>query len=107
MNNAIFNFERPKNEPILSYKSCSPERIKLEKELENLANTVTEIPLIIGGKEIRTGVTETVRMLNVFGCAKLLPGAVLLEAEGIILIKVRPVPVEQVEGPRHVIFHGD
>lgn len=62
MNNAIFSFERPKNEPILSYKSCSPERIKLEKELENLANTVTEIPLIIGGKEIRTGVTETVRM---------------------------------------------
>ena len=54
MNNAIFQFERPANEPVLSYEPCSPERLALEKELKNLSETVTEIPLIIGGKEVRT-----------------------------------------------------
>lgn len=62
MNNAIFNFDCPKNEPILDYKPCSTERIKLQKELENLSKTVTEIPLIIGGKEVKTGVTGNVVM---------------------------------------------
>ncbi|HPJ47089.1 MAG TPA: aldehyde dehydrogenase family protein, partial [Tenuifilaceae bacterium] len=54
MNNAIFQFERPANEPVLSYEPCSPERLALEKELKNLSGTVTEIPLIIGGKEVKT-----------------------------------------------------
>ncbi|BDX38602.1 1-pyrroline-5-carboxylate dehydrogenase [Tenuifilaceae bacterium CYCD] len=62
MNNAIFNFERPKNEPILEYRPNSQERIRLEKELENLANNPIEIPIIIGGKEIKTGTTGKVVM---------------------------------------------
>ncbi len=62
MNNAIFNIERPKNEPILEYRPNSAERVNLEKELANLANNPIEIPIIIGGKEIRTGNTGKVVM---------------------------------------------
>lgn len=62
MNNSIFKFERPKNEPIMAYTPCSAERVALEKELENLSKSIMDIPLIIGGKEIRTGVTGKVVM---------------------------------------------
>jgi 1-pyrroline-5-carboxylate dehydrogenase len=57
MNNAIFNFVEPKNEPVLDYLQRSNERIQLEKELFEQSNKVIDIPLIIGGKEIRTGQT--------------------------------------------------
>jgi 1-pyrroline-5-carboxylate dehydrogenase len=62
MNNAIYNFREPKNEPVLSYKSGSSERLLLEEELNNQKNKVVDIPLIIGGKEIRTGKTGKVVM---------------------------------------------
>lgn len=55
MNNAVYNFPSPENEPILGYHKKSPERIALEKELERQQNLTLEIPLIIGGKEIKTG----------------------------------------------------
>ena len=57
MNNAIFNFNEPVNEPVLSYMPGSPERKLLEDELKNQRSKVVDIPLIIGGKEIRTGKT--------------------------------------------------
>ena len=62
MNNAIYNFERPENEPILEYKAGSAERIKLDAELERMSNETIEIPLIIGGKEVKTGNMGDVRM---------------------------------------------
>lgn len=62
MNNAIYNFREPVNEPMLSYLSGSRERILIEKELEEQFNTRIDIPLIIGGKEIRTGKTIKVTM---------------------------------------------
>ncbi len=62
MNNAIFHLEMPKNEPILSYAPGSNERQFLTQELERQHATQIEIPLIIGGKEIRTGNTDTVVM---------------------------------------------
>ena len=55
MNNAIFNFKEPKNEPIQSYLVGSKERELLMMELERQSNLEVEIPLIIGGKEIHTG----------------------------------------------------
>ncbi|MDD2191772.1 MAG: L-glutamate gamma-semialdehyde dehydrogenase [Bacteroidales bacterium] len=55
MNNTTFFFERPKNEVVMGYAPNSPERISLGQELERQYNTTIEIPLIIGGKEIRTG----------------------------------------------------
>lgn len=62
MNNAIFNFQEPKNEPVLEYLKKSPERSVLEKELEHQYHKQVEIPLIIGGHEIRTGNTAKVVM---------------------------------------------
>jgi 1-pyrroline-5-carboxylate dehydrogenase len=60
MNNAILNFPVPANEPVKPYLAGSPERIALDAELERQWNTVLDIPIIIGGKEIRTGDIGTV-----------------------------------------------
>ena len=62
MNNAIYNFQTPQNEPVLSYLKGSSERDGIEKELPKQVQQQIEIPLIIGGKEIRTGDTDTVVM---------------------------------------------
>ena len=42
------------NEPVLNYIPGSIERIKLEKEYDNLSSQKIEIPIIIDGKEIFT-----------------------------------------------------
>ncbi len=57
MNNALYEFQRPVNEPIKSYLKGSEERKLLEKELERQLHESVDIPLIIGGKEVRTGNT--------------------------------------------------
>lgn len=57
MNNAIYNFREPKNELVLSYTTDTPERKLLQDELISQGGKVIDIPLIIGGKEIRTGTT--------------------------------------------------
>jgi len=62
MNNAIYNFREPKNEAVLTYRPGSPERKLLQEELRFQKNQVIDIPLIIGGKEIRTGKTGIVVM---------------------------------------------
>jgi 1-pyrroline-5-carboxylate dehydrogenase len=62
MNNAIYNFREPVNEPVLSYLPGSQERLLLEKEIEEQYNKIVDIPLVIGGKEIRTGKTGKVVM---------------------------------------------
>ena len=55
MNNAIFSFKEPINEPICDYLQGSKVRKHLEEELDRQSKDEIEIPLIIGGKEIRTG----------------------------------------------------
>ena len=50
MNNALFSFREPQNEPIYSYAPGSPERALLQEELERQYNQVIEIPIIIGEK---------------------------------------------------------
>ena len=62
MNNAIYNFKEPVNEPVLSYLPGSRERILLEKEIDEQLSEVVDIPLIIGGKEFRTGKTGRIIM---------------------------------------------
>ncbi|MEI6851341.1 MAG: L-glutamate gamma-semialdehyde dehydrogenase [Bacteroidota bacterium] len=64
MNNAIFNFREPRNEPVFQYMPDSPERIKLQNELDFQSNMQLEIPLIIDGKEVRTGNTRKLTMPN-------------------------------------------
>src|SRR5271163_3307844 len=59
--NAVFNGHRrvppPVNEPIRSYAPGSPERASLKARLDAMAKEHVDIPLFIGGKEIRTGAT--------------------------------------------------
>lgn len=62
MNNAIFKFDSPSNEPILQYGKGSQEREQIIAELKRMSNEQIEIPLIIGGKEYRTGKTGKVVM---------------------------------------------
>ncbi len=62
MNNSIYLFEKPKNEPVYSYAPGSPERAKLQEALKELESTQWEIAPIIGGKEIKTGDTGKVVM---------------------------------------------
>jgi len=62
MNNAVFTFKVPNNEPIKDYFKGSVERNEIELELTKQGKNTIEIPLIIGGKEVRTGKTFDVRM---------------------------------------------
>ncbi len=55
MDEALFTLSVPENEPVLSYGPKSPERRELKARLDELSKTQVEIPLIIGGKEVRTG----------------------------------------------------
>ncbi|MEI6748869.1 MAG: L-glutamate gamma-semialdehyde dehydrogenase [Bacteroidales bacterium] len=55
MNNAIFVYDYPANEPVKSYAPGSPERKELQAELDKQSQAEIDIPLIIGGKEVRTG----------------------------------------------------
>jgi 1-pyrroline-5-carboxylate dehydrogenase len=62
MNNAVFSYPRPVNEPVLNYAQGSPERKALENEIGRQKARVVEIPSIIGGKEVRTGNTIQITM---------------------------------------------
>jgi 1-pyrroline-5-carboxylate dehydrogenase len=62
MNNAIYNFPLPSNEPVLEYKKDSQERKQLEEELKRQLQNPVEIQLIIGGKEVRTTQVGQVRL---------------------------------------------
>jgi 1-pyrroline-5-carboxylate dehydrogenase len=59
MPNAKFDLPLPANEPVKSYAPGSPERSELKTRLQALRNRQIEIPLIIGGKEIKTNRTGT------------------------------------------------
>ena len=54
----------PVNEPILTYAPGTLERTELKIELEAQSATVVDIPLVIGGEEIRTGNTSNVVMTH-------------------------------------------
>ena len=55
MNNAVISTPKPVNEPILSYAPGSPEKAAIKKALAEMSARQLEIPLIIGGKDIKTG----------------------------------------------------
>lgn len=52
------NIPKPINEPIRNYEPGSPEKASLKEKLAELSQKEIEIPLIIGGKEVRTGDTS-------------------------------------------------
>jgi 1-pyrroline-5-carboxylate dehydrogenase len=47
----------PTNEPILMYGSGSAEKVSIKSRLKTMLSEQVDIPIIIGGKEIRTGDT--------------------------------------------------
>jgi hypothetical protein len=49
----------PINEPIFSYAPGTGERQRLKKKLAAMSAEKIDIPLVIGGKEVRTGDTGT------------------------------------------------
>src|SRR5688500_8623898 len=48
----------PINEPVRAYAPGSPERAELKARLDSMASERIDIPVIIGGREIRTGRTQ-------------------------------------------------
>jgi len=57
MSNAIFQVPVPVNEPVFDYAPGTAERAQLKSALRQIAGQRIEIPLVIGGQEVRTGDT--------------------------------------------------
>ncbi|MEO8742276.1 MAG: 1-pyrroline-5-carboxylate dehydrogenase, partial [Lysobacteraceae bacterium] len=55
MSLAISKVPVPVNEPVRNYAPKSKERASLKAALERMSAEKIDIPLVIGGKEIRTG----------------------------------------------------
>jgi len=54
MANAFFHVPTPINEPVKGYAPGSPERLELHKMLKELKQQERDIPMHIGGQEVRT-----------------------------------------------------
>jgi 1-pyrroline-5-carboxylate dehydrogenase len=61
MGKGFFNVPVAINEPILSYAPGTPEREEVLKAYQEFYNTPTEVPVYIGGEEIKTGDTGDIR----------------------------------------------
>ena len=55
MNNSHYSLPLPKNETVLSYAPGTSERARLKEVLAELKSTQVDVPMYIGGKEVRTG----------------------------------------------------
>ncbi len=55
MINALVKIPTPFNEPVLSYAPGTPERKALKDQLAKMLSQQVEIPLLIGGKEVKSG----------------------------------------------------
>ncbi|QRN99456.1 L-glutamate gamma-semialdehyde dehydrogenase [Archangium violaceum] len=62
MINANVRVPPPQNEPVLSHAPGTPERAELQATLKRMASEQIDIPIVIGGKRIKSGKTDTVRM---------------------------------------------
>ncbi len=62
MHNSAYTITAPENEPICDYAPGSAQRERLQQELNRQAGETIEIPLVIGGQEVRTGDTARATM---------------------------------------------
>jgi len=62
MTHGEFRVPVPVNEPVKGYAPGSPERASVQAELDRQAAEVVEIPVLVGGEEVRTGDTFDVVM---------------------------------------------
>lgn len=51
----LFRIPKPENEKILSYSPGSPEKAELKAKLKEMIANPVEVPIIIGGKEYKSG----------------------------------------------------
>jgi 1-pyrroline-5-carboxylate dehydrogenase len=58
MSNGIYKVPQAVNEPVLNYAPGSPERAELKKALADARSKVKDVPMYIGGQEVRTGKTK-------------------------------------------------
>jgi 1-pyrroline-5-carboxylate dehydrogenase len=58
--NGAPNIPSPRNEPVLNYAPGSPERAALKAELKAMGASVTDIPAVINGQDVRGGKTVKV-----------------------------------------------
>lgn len=56
-----FYYPAPANEPVLNYAPGSPEKLALKAALKDLKSTRVDVPMYIGGEEVRTGNTMEIR----------------------------------------------
>lgn len=61
MSNAFYNVPVAKNEPVLSYKAGSSEKLALKKALQELKSKTLDIPMYIGGEKIFTNDKREIR----------------------------------------------
>jgi len=54
MSNGFFKIPQPKNEPVLAYAPGSVERKSLQKAIAEARSKEVDIPMFIGGEEVRT-----------------------------------------------------
>jgi 1-pyrroline-5-carboxylate dehydrogenase len=54
MNLGYFHYAMPSNEPVLHYAPGSPEKVSLKKAIRKIKEKEQDIPMIIGGKEVRS-----------------------------------------------------
>jgi 1-pyrroline-5-carboxylate dehydrogenase len=59
--NGIRRVPPPVNEPVKSYAPGSPEKVELKRRLAAMSADCADIPVVVGGKEIRTGDLVDVR----------------------------------------------
>ena len=57
MTNAFFKIDKPLNEPVGAYAPGSIEKQKIKAKIAELKSARVDIPLVIGGQEVRTGQT--------------------------------------------------
>lgn len=61
MSNGFYKVPIAVNEPVLNYAPGSAEKLTLKAALKKLKSETADLPMIIGGKEIRTGKTAEMR----------------------------------------------
>jgi 1-pyrroline-5-carboxylate dehydrogenase len=61
MFNGIFQVPEPVNEPILQYAPGTGDRAELAAKLKEMLGEQAEVPMIIGGKEVRNGNLAEIR----------------------------------------------
>jgi 1-pyrroline-5-carboxylate dehydrogenase len=60
MSTGFFTTPKPINEPILSYAPGSKERIALKQAIAQARSETRDIPMYIGGEEVRTGIKKRI-----------------------------------------------